>query len=249
VSGRTLWSGKDAVDRTVWRWRRAALLARLRMHAFWKRARVTLEVAPDLMLGRDVRIVVTPRSKNLIRIGRGCSLGDRTLVALDGGEVVLGDWVDLRRDAVLRVCGRLVFEGPNMIQPGIAVHCDGAVTLRPLAAVGERVTLVDSVHYFTEPDTWAIDNVKPGSIVLGYNAIVFPNVTIGRNVTVGDFSLVAANSLLLADVPPGHVATGVPATHVRRVRLPWLDGDAERTNDAGTAGDVGPPGGGGAASG
>jgi acetyltransferase-like isoleucine patch superfamily enzyme len=249
LSRRALWAGKEAADRTVWRWRRACLLARVRTHAFWKRAHVSLDVAPDLRLGRGVRIEVTPRSRNLIRIGRGCSLGDRTLWALDGGEVVLGEWVDLRRDALFRVSGRLVFEGRHVLQPGLAIHCDGTITFKELASTGERTTLSDSVHYYTEPDVWGIDNLKRGSIVLGYNTMIFANATIGRNVTVGDFSMVGANSLLLTDLPSGHMATGVPATEFTPVRLPWLDPENELPSDAGTADDVGPPRGEGAATG
>lgn len=237
-----LFSGKDAFDRMVWRWRRAALLARLRTHAFWKRAEVTVDIAPDLVLGRGVRIGLTPRSRNVIRIGRGCSLGDRTLLALDNGEILLGDWVDIRRDAFFRVSGRLVFEGRHMLQPGIAIHCDGEITLKPLASLGDRVTLADSVHFYTEPDVWGIDNLKTGHIVLGYNVMVFANATIGRNVTMGDHSALAASSLLLTDLPAGHMATGVPATDVRSLNLPWLDGDAAPASGEATADELGPAG-------
>jgi maltose O-acetyltransferase len=76
------------------------------------------------------------------------------------------------------------------------------------------------VHFFTGPDDSFLDNVKTGPIEVGYNAWIGANVTIGRNVTVGHHSIVAANSLLLRDVPPGHLASGVPAAPVREVWTP-----------------------------
>jgi hypothetical protein len=45
------------------------------------------------------------------------------------------------------------------------------------------------------------------------------------------------------------MATGVPATDIRSLGLPWLDGQAKAANEAGTAADAGRPGGGEAASG
>jgi acetyltransferase-like isoleucine patch superfamily enzyme len=219
--GRAFWIAKHTVDRAPSRVRRRLLLARVQLHAFWQRAEIEVDVAPTAKVGRGVRVVLTPRTHNRLRIGPYSSIGDRGLVNLNGGEIVFEDWVDMRRDCVLTVAGRLTMEGLNVLQPGIGIHCDESITLKRMASVGERVTIIDSVHYYTAPDEFFADNVRTGKIVVGYNAWVGAKATIGRNVTIGDFSVVAGNALVLDDVPSGHLASGVPAQVIRPVRLPW----------------------------
>jgi acetyltransferase-like isoleucine patch superfamily enzyme len=219
------WEVKRQFDASLSRARRAAFVTRVRAHAFWQRSRVELDISPNVKWGRDVRATLEPRTRSKITIGSHCKIGDRTLFVLDGGDIELGDWVDIRRDVVFTVAGRLSIEGQNVLQPGIAIHCDDAITLRRLASIGERVTMIDSVHYYTTPDDPFVDNLKTGTIEIGYNVWVGAKATIGRNVRVGDHSVVAGNALLLCDVPPGHLASGVPAEVVRPIRRPWLDGE------------------------
>jgi carbonic anhydrase/acetyltransferase-like protein (isoleucine patch superfamily) len=227
LARRSFWLAKTGADRARWSTRRLAFLARIHIEAFSKRADVTVDVAPDAKIGAGVRAKLTRGSRNIIRIGPGSSLGERTLLELDGGEVLLGDLVDIRRDGVFTVSGTLVLEGRNMLQAGMAIHCDDRVTIKRMAIIGERTTIVDSAHYFTTPDEWILDNVKTGPVEIGYNVWIGSKVTIGRHVTIGDFAIVAGNALVVTDVPSGHLASGVPAKIVREVKLPWKEGDAE----------------------
>jgi acetyltransferase-like isoleucine patch superfamily enzyme len=219
------WRAKAWIERARHRSRRTAFIVRLRTHAFWQRATVDIDLATDIKIARGVRVTLAPRTTNVIRVGPHCAIAERVLIMLDGGHVELADWVELRRDVILTVAGRLTFEGRNLLQPGVSIHCDEAVTLRRLVMVGDRTTIVDSTHYFTEPDDPFVDNLKTGPVELGYNTWVGAKATIGRNVTVGHHSIVAANSLLLIDVPDGHLASGVPATVVRRVYGSTTDGE------------------------
>jgi hypothetical protein len=43
-----------------------------------------LDVSPDLLVGRGVRIDVVPRTRTVIRIGPSCRIGDRVLLRLAG---------------------------------------------------------------------------------------------------------------------------------------------------------------------
>jgi len=223
--GRSFWQLRDWIQARSSSARRAAFIARVRAHAFWQRSEVHLDLAPSVKIGPRVRVSVAARTTNVISLGSFTSIGESTLLDLDGGEVHMGEWVDVRRGVVLTVSGTLSIEGHNLLQPAVYIHCDDRVTLKPMASLGDRATLVDSVHYFSAPEDSFLDNVKTGSIELGLNAWVGVKATIGRNVTVGDYAVVAANSLVLEDVPAGHLAAGVPAKVVRPVRLPWLEGD------------------------
>jgi acetyltransferase-like isoleucine patch superfamily enzyme len=220
ILGKLFWRFKARVEAAHYGRRRAGFIVRARMHALWRHAAIDLTLAPDLKLGKDVRMTLVPRTRNVIRVGPHCTIGERALFVLDGGEIELADWVEIRRDVVLRVAGRLSFGGRNLISQGVSLHCDEAVTVGPLAVITEHVTIVDSAHYFTTPDDWMLDNLKTGPIEIGYNAWIGAKATIGRNVTLGDHVVVAANSLVVDDVPAGHLASGVPAAIVRRI-VPW----------------------------
>lgn len=222
------WAAKRSVDRAQYAFRRRAFIARLRVHAFWQRATVEIDLSPDLKLGREVRATLEPRTHNVLRIGPNCTIADRMLFVFKGGQIELGDWVEIRRDSVLTVAGRLSMEGKNVVQPAVGIHCDESVIVRRMAGIGERVTIVDSAHYFTGPDDWMGDNLKTGPIEIGFNAWLGAKVTVGRNVTVGHHAVVAANALVVDDIPACFLASGVPATAVRRI-VPWLDDDERGT--------------------
>lgn len=223
-------AAKRQVDHSIFALRRAAFITRLKVHAFWQRATVDVDISPDVKLGRDVRATVEPRTRNVLRVGPNCSIADRTLFVLKGGQVEVGDWVDMRRDTVLTVAGRLVFEGRNLVQPGIAIHCDESVIVRQMVGLGERTTIVDSSHFFTGPDDAITDNVKTGPVEIGYNAWLGAKVTVARNVNIGHHAVIAANSLVVDDIPPGYLASGVPAAALRRV-VPWMEDDPTESTD------------------
>lgn len=54
-----------------------------------------------------------------------------------------------------------------------------------------------------------------GQIVIGDDVWIAANCTIGKGVTIGDGSIIAANSFVNKDIPPNSVAGGVPAVVFR----------------------------------
>lgn len=208
-----------AVVGMLHRVRRLRLLIALRLSAFWQRATVDADIARGVRIDRGVRVTVRARSVSRIRIGPGCSLGERLSVALDGGFLWLGERVDLRRDVMLSVAGTLRLEGPNLIQVGSSIHCDEAITVGRMAVVSEHATIVDSSHFHAEPDRWLLDNVRTSPITIGTQCWIGAKATVGRGARVGDYAIVSANSLVVGDVPAGHLVSGVPAQVVRPVAL------------------------------
>ena len=219
------WVVKRRVDLTQFSLRRMTFIARTRTHAFWQRSTVDIDLARDVKLGRGVRATIDTRTHNVLRVGPNCTIGDRVLLVLKGGRIEMADWVEIRRDVVLTVAGRLSFGGHNTLQPAVGIHCDESVVIGRMVGIGERTTIVDSAHFFTGPDDWMADNLKTAPIEIGYHAWIGAKATIGKNVTIGDHSVVAANALVLDDVPEGHLASGVPAVVVRPVRRPWVEGN------------------------
>ena len=54
-----------------------------------------------------------------------------------------------------------------------------------------------------------------GDIIIGNDVWIATNVTILSGVTIGDGAVIGANSLVTNDVPPYHIAAGVPAKIIK----------------------------------
>lgn len=202
------------------RLRRAAFLTRLQVAAELAGARVDVDIADDLLVGRGVRIAFEPDTDNVLRIGPGSRIEDRVLLMLRGGSLLAGERVELRRDVVLKVDGRLRLDGDNLVSWGSVVHCSNDVHLERMAILTEQVTVADSSHFFTTPDTHFWHNVRTGSVRVGRNTWVCPKATLARGADVGAHCIVASGSVVTGSVPDGSLASGVPAV-VRPLGLPW----------------------------
>lgn len=217
------WAAKGREPQAVTAWRRAGravFVARLRLQAAWHRVELDLDLAPDLRVGRGVRVTLQPGSRCTLAIGPETRLAARVLIHLKGGSVRLGPRCELRRDTVLNVAGELVFERENILSWGVVVHCNRSVVLHPMASVAEHVTIADSSHFVDDPDEHFYHNVREGRVEIGRNTWICANATVVRNAVIGDYCIVTAGSVVADRVPDGHAATGVPATH-RPLRLPF----------------------------
>lgn len=220
AAGHVVRSGLHALDRGRRSGRRQLLALRIRTAAWRVGATVDVTLPDDLLVGRDVTVVVAPGSHSTVRFGSGCSLGDRLLLQLKGGELLAGDRVELRKDVVINLAGRLELRGDNLVSWGAVLHVSNDVVLEEQAIFGEYLTVADSSHYFTTPDDHVWHNVRTGSVRVGRNTWVCPKVTLARGADVGSHCIVGSNSVVTASVPDGHLASGVPAT-VRPLPLPW----------------------------
>lgn len=83
------------------------------------------------------------------------------------------------------------------------IHCEGPISIHPRAKIGKRVGIMHNVTIGETPDGGVptIDD----DVFIGVGAVIIGNVHVG----VG--AQIAANSLVISDVPPNHVAVGVPA--------------------------------------
>jgi acetyltransferase-like isoleucine patch superfamily enzyme len=209
------------VDRTTQRARRAAFLARVRKAAWQVGAKIELDVAADLLVGRDLSVAVEPLSRSVLRIGPRCRLDDRVRLLLRGGELLLGDTVDVRPDVVFSVGGSLRIDGDSPISYGAVFHCSNDIHLERQVSIAEYVTLVDSSHFFTTPDEHLQHNLRKGSVHVGHGSWLCPKVTATRGTDVGAHSIVASNSVVVGPLPGGVLAGGVPAVVLRPLSLPW----------------------------
>ena len=147
-----------------------------------------LRIAPDVKLGKDVRIY---GFANLY----GCEIGD---------EVKIGAFVEIQKGA--KIGNRCKISSHTFI-------CEG-VTLEDEVFIGHNVTFINDRYprattaggqLQTEAD-WKVVRtlVKRG-------ASVGSSATLLCGITVGEYAVVGAGSVVTKDVPPGAVVAGNPA--------------------------------------
>ncbi|MFA5785650.1 MAG: acyltransferase [Actinomycetota bacterium] len=196
--------------------RRWLLVAGLRLQAAAKGAKVEFSAAPDLVLGRDVRILVESRSRNRIVAGPGCRIEDGVRILMRGGTLLLGPGASIRRGSVLKVSGELELEGENVIGYYNVVHCAERIVLGRHSFLTEFVTIVDSRHFHDAAHSPIHHNVQTAPIRIGRNVWVCAKASVLMGVTIGDEAVVAAHAVVKDDVPAGSVVAGIPAQVVRQ---------------------------------
>jgi UDP-2-acetamido-3-amino-2,3-dideoxy-glucuronate N-acetyltransferase len=154
----------------------------------------TIRIAPDVKLGRDVRIYAFV---NLY----GCEIGD---------ESRIGTFVEIQKGA--RIGRRVKVSSHTFICEGVTIEDD--------VFVGHGVKFInDKYPRSTNPDgnlqTEADWCVVPTLIKRG--ASIGSNATLLCGVTVGERAIVGAGSVVTRDVPPDTVVAGVPARHLRKI--------------------------------
>jgi acetyltransferase-like isoleucine patch superfamily enzyme len=200
--------------------RRAMFIARVKALAATTPADIQIEIAPDADLETGISVTVTPHSSNVLRIGPLCRIETGVQILLKGGLIDLGPDTSIRRDVVLDIGGRFVVEGHTPISWNSVIHCDHEIVFADQVGLAEQVTVADSSHYFTTPDEHFWHNTKTAPVSIGRNTWLCPKVTVAKGVAIGEHCIIGSNSVVVADVPAGSLASGVPAT-ARPLPLPW----------------------------
>ncbi|MFB6254844.1 MAG: DapH/DapD/GlmU-related protein [Halobacteriaceae archaeon] len=78
------------------------------------------------------------------------------------------------------------------------------ITVKDHAIIGYNVTVL--CHEFLQ------EEYRTGEVVIGQEAMIGAGAIILPGVEIGDNAQIAANSLVVDDVPPGATVAGVPAT-------------------------------------
>ena len=154
----------------------------------------TIRVAPDVKLGRDVKLFAFV---NLY----GCTIGDKTRI---------GTFVEVQKNA--RIGARCKISSHTFI-------CEG-VTIEDEVFVGHGVTFINDIFprataegggLQTEADWKVIPTIVKQGASIGSGATLLGGITIGEGAVVG------AGAVVTRDVPPGVIVAGNPARVLRKV--------------------------------
>lgn len=190
--------------------RRRRFLARVAIAARLSRARVRVEVHPTARIGRAVRVRVDREVGGSLLVGAHSRLDDGVEIRLSGGDLRIGEWVEIRRGAAFMVAGRVELTGPNLVSWGAVVHGDEHVHLDAHVVLSEHVTITDSTHEHVE-DRWHLDQVTTAPVRVGADTWIGAKATITPGVTIGARCVIGAGAVVTRDVADDHVALGVPA--------------------------------------
>lgn len=85
------------------------------------------------------------------------------------------------------------------------------ILIHPESVIGDRCGIMHDVTIGT--------NMKPGVPVIGNDVFIGAGAKVLGDITVGDNSVISANSLVTVNVPANTVAIGVPAKIIKSDRL------------------------------
>lgn len=170
------------------------------------------KIAPDVKLGRNVRIY---EFTNLY----GCEIGDETKI---------GTFVEIQKGA--KIGSRCKISSHTFI-------CEG-VTIEDEVFIGHNVTFINdrfpratntNGQLQTEAD-WVCQQT-----VVKRGASIGSGATLLGGVTVGEYALIGAGSVVTRDVPPYAVVAGNPARILRRLAPEQCVSSLHQAPDSGMA--------------
>lgn len=203
--------------------RQKVFIARVTAMAIAERSKVKFDFAPDVRIGKGVRVVVWPGTVTTVKLGPKSKIGDNVTFQLKGGSFHGGIRTDLRAQCSIQIEGDITLDGENTLSYGAVLHCGSTVHLGYAAIMAEYASVADSTHFFTDADDPVGENVKFAPVDIGRNTFICPRVSVGRGVTIGPWSIIGPSSVVAHDIPSGVFASGVPAKVVRSLDHPWMN--------------------------
>lgn len=172
-----------------------------------------------LFIGRRVSVAY---GRNL-RIGRGCVIGDGTIInAFGKAGIVLGDSVTLREGAWIQCASHpaspgegLVVGSHTYIGPNVIIGIGGRINIGEGCQLGSGVTLIAENHSVGADGRPSAHDVVRKGISIGAGSWIGHRVTILDGVELGDNCVVGAGAVVTRSFPEGSVVAGIPARVIK----------------------------------
>ena len=194
---------------------------------------------PNMHTIGSARATIFERSANLrhnlhgslrARLSRGASFGP--------GPALLGK-LRFRSRGTANIGARFMADG-RLVPPGIFVSGGATLSIgthfymNAGATIEVRHDVHIGNHVLMGPFASIIDDgrheIEPGAVQYTGRTVIGSNVWLGRSVavmpgvTIGDGSVIGANSVVTSDIPPDSFAAGAPARVIRKLDIPdgWV---------------------------
>lgn len=152
-------------------------------------------IAPDVRLGKNVKIFCFV---NLY----GCEIGDNTKI---------GAFVEIQKNAIV---------GRNCKISSHTFICEG-VHIEDDVFIGHNVTFINDLYPRATTASGNLQTEEDWNVIETYikkGASIGSSTTILAGVTIGEFALVGAGSVVTKDVAPHTIVAGNPAKILREIQ-------------------------------
>ena len=95
---------------------------------------------------------------------------------------------------------------------------EGNIFIGNNVLIGSDVLIIDNDHV-VNPESETMNNFCPykfGTIKIGNNTWIAEKAVILRNVTIGDYCIIGAGSVVTKDIPSYSIAVGNPAKVIKK---------------------------------
>lgn len=155
---------------------------------------------------------------------------DSSVSLIDGStkiNIVLGDRVWMWGHLVSQSGGKISLGNYSKIGHGTSICAVESIIIGDYTAIADNVHIMDNNNHPVNPDyrkfmringdeesrLWKHSDHK--AIIIGENCWIGRNVSILKGVTIGDNSVIAANSVVTKSIPANCIAAGNPAKVVK----------------------------------
>ena len=153
--------------------------------------------------------ILNPRSApGLVRIGAHSVIRGELFVFAHGGGIAIGDWCFVGENSRIWSAAALTIGNRVLISHDVNIHDTNGHPADPDARHRHFQQIVGAGH------PAAVDMASM-PVSIGDDAWIGFGATVMKGVSIGAGAIVAANSVVLADVPPHSVVAGNPARLVK----------------------------------
>ncbi len=163
------------------------------------------------------------RLRQATHVGRGARVWGRPYISNEGtlifGERVRISSIITPSEFVVAQSGRLEIGEHVFINRGATLSASHLIRIGAHSMIGIHSILMDNDLHHSDPDKrYAVPPSKP--IIIEHHVWIGARVTILKGVTIGEYAVVGAGSVVTRDIPPYAVAAGNPAKIIRHLPRP-----------------------------
>jgi acetyltransferase-like isoleucine patch superfamily enzyme len=183
-------------------------------------------LSPEITFGMGCRLgnAVSAELNEYIRLGNYCSIGNRVKVA--GQGISAGTFLWLKDDVIIGGGGSAGPRSYLKMADKVSVFDKSYINLSEEVEIGEGTALSFNVVLIThgawQPALMGFP-AKFAPIKIGAHSVVYLNSVVLPGITIGDYTTIAACSLVNKDIPSNTLAGGNPVEILKRDYPPALN--------------------------
>jgi acetyltransferase-like isoleucine patch superfamily enzyme len=158
----------------------------------------TLELGPSFNIRRGVEFRIF--GGEVVRLGNGVGIDNSTILEPNSNGSVPG-FINVGEDVFIGAFCQL--------------NGDGGITIGNGTAIGAYARIAANTHEYAADGPLLLRPKTCQGITIGENVFCGSHVSIADGVTIGDYAVIGAGSVVLQSVPARSVAVGAPARIVK----------------------------------